>query len=191
VAIGDYLWFLESQQSAVNPQCLIMAHGRYTLGRGVFHVPAGVTVHFYAPHGSTLVNPSVQTHILENHSATVRDVGPNEECYRYELGKVFGHGADDGGGEYYQNVHQWMQDANDRFGTVRKEGLPPYWAPHVVSVRNRFQMNKLVELESLIAQVRAYRGAISHFYFLACRAKFSPGRGLRRGRIVEAVDYKV
>jgi len=190
-AIGKDLWFFESQQHAANPQCLIMGHGRYTLARGVFLVPAGVTVHFFAPHGSTLVNPSVQTHMLANHSAIHHDIGPNQECFRYEVGKVLGHGADDGGGEYYQQVYDWMQDASARFGIARKAGLPPFWAPHVVSVRNRYSLTKLVELESLITQVTAHNPAVTDFYFLACRAKFLPRRGFRRGRIVEAVDYKV
>jgi hypothetical protein len=191
VALGEHLWFFASPLGPNHPQCLIMAHGGYTIGRGVFLVPAGVTMHFYAPHGSTLVNPSVQTQILENHSAAIHDLGPGRECYRYELGKVLGHGADDGGGEYYQSVSRWMEDATERYGNPRKDGLPPYWAPHIVSVRNRGNRRQTVELESLIEQVRAHNNAVTHFYFLACRAKFTARRGGRRGRLVEAVDYFV
>jgi hypothetical protein len=164
-----------------------MAHGGWTEGGPSFTVPAGITVHFYIPHGATAANPSVQMHILERSNYADRHVyRGGDACYNYSLAKVFGHGADVGSADYYSQVEVYMDQAG---AGVERGGRN--WAPNLVSVRNRMLHSRSVTLESLIYQVKAAHADISNFYVLACRAVFSRGSWTKRSRILPHEQIRI
>ena len=186
--IGDQLYFFRSERrnaaGHADPDmanCLVMAHAGHSLEdnslKGVddfgrFVVPAGVTVHFYVPHGDTANNPSVQTHIHENRHVVSEDIAAGGKCFNYRLSKVLGHGADTAEEmprDYNMRVQEFMVGGAGGVQNARS------WAPNVVTVRNRLLSSSSITLQDLITQVRRVHPSMSHFHMLACRAVFTKG----------------
>lgn len=173
--IGSKLFLFRSLDGN-NTECLIMAHGGYAMGDGQFAVPGGVTVHFYAPHGVALNDPSVMENIQLMKNPVAHDVAAGQNCWNYKLYKVLGR---HGGGDSYLDVEMFMDQAHGfmddvragRFAAVDRAGNRR-WAPNVVTVRNRTMRDKFVTLQTLITDVRGRLPTITDFHILACRTVF-------------------
>ena len=104
--------------------CVMDAHGGYLFENRSFTVPAGVTLHFYSDHGSSVMDPGRGALELSrrHHRAVVREtLSEGDTCHNYLLSKSWG-----------DHIHKGEPDKVDH-DTASKE----IKSASLLTVRNR------------------------------------------------------
>ena len=187
--IGDNFYLFKALSST--PECLISAHGGHERERH-FQVPPGITLHFYALHGFTLMDPG--TAVL-NAKLTPKETitGPGK-CHDYSLSKY--QGRHNTNNESYGSIATQIQAT----GAARSEAQSKYIkaaaanAPafklgmlresvvsrhevNVVTVRNRFGAGDML-LSELITAVHGAFPSLTVFHCSFCRSSMNFDAGL-------------
>jgi hypothetical protein len=166
VRLGDLVYFLDSPQAGMT-NCLIMAHGSLATER-MFQV-APVNLHFFAPHGRTLKNPSIVDLVTklrhEGASAAPANDVPQGRVYPdMWLSKVIGRGGE----KYtYEEIASYQESPN---ASVR------WQEPHIVLVRHRVLGRNSILLSAVLALVMRHKPAITDAYVAACRPHMVDGK---------------
>lgn len=187
-AIGSNLYLFSTTQSA--SECLISAHGGYDKENVTFKVPAGVTIHFYAPHKHVLQDPGVKMMAQDLSSFAVETCKPGQDCVNYTLTKY--QGRHNTAGETYDSIESTIRDFERRFletqdkmakmGDVDKltkgqlaryqmlgGSLANLKALNVATIRNRWY-HAGVTLKYVVAEVTKAAKGISVFHCSFCRS---------------------
>jgi hypothetical protein len=165
VRLGDLVYFLESPREG-QANCLIMAHG--SLATEHLFQNAPVNLHFFAPHGRTLKNPSIPDLVtkLRHEGASAppaNDVLAGSVYPDMWLSKVIGRG----GNPYsYKEISSYQQSPS----AIR-------WAePHVVLIRHRVFGRSSILLSAALALLRQHKPTITDVYVAACRPHVVDGK---------------
>ena len=187
--IGDNFYLFKALSST--PECLISAHGGHERERH-FQVPPGITVHFYALHGFTLMDPG--TAVL-NVKLTPKETitGPGK-CHDYALSKY--QGRHNKANESYatiatqvQSIGQGRLAAQEKYVKAAAAAAPDWklgmlresvvsrHEVNIVTVRNRVGAGDML-LSTLIAEVHGAFPSMTVFHCSFCRSSMNFDAGL-------------
>jgi hypothetical protein len=166
VRLGDLVYLLESPRES-QTNCLIMAHGSLATEHMFQNAP--VNLHFFAPHGRVLTNPSVVELVtkLRHKGATAPPANDASQGRVYPdmwLSKVIGRGGEP---YTYEEIASYQQSPN-RFARWEE--------PHVVLVRHRVFGRNSILLSAVLALLRQHKPAITDVYVAACRPHVVDGK---------------
>ncbi len=186
-ALGRYLYLFKSRSNSVD--CIVSAHGGYIFENSGFTVPQGVTLRFYSPHSSSLIDPGLGSFQRAAAQAIpVQTVKGGEICCNYLLSKYQGrHGNED---ETYESIAKGVNEIDmgrqGLFGALMKAGdtknpradnqeklllaLGRNIGGSVLTVRNRFDVVFGIKLSDAIAAARKEMPTLREFYCIFCRA---------------------
>lgn len=187
LAIGNSLYLHRAKAGPVTPghHLLISAHGVFLQELGLFgrplrtRVPAWTQLHFYAPHGDSILDPTVPA-ILAGDFQVFETIRPGSPVVDYRLSKYQGrHGSVN---ETYASITNNL-DANEAVldaiqqaaakGRAIKRG--PNFAFHfdVLTIRNRWWMKGSLG-EKLSDVLGALQGAGYRYENIHCSFCRSP-----------------
>ena len=133
-----YVWTQGGGKESQKEGAIISSHGGQAIFNGEFSVPDGVTLHFYAPHGYALQDPSLFSVILGKATVNETVKGPKKFA-DYKLHKYQGsHGNES---ENYESIgllgmtDQELIDAG--FSRQQLESRDKPLPLDVITIRNR------------------------------------------------------
>jgi len=186
-ALGRYLYLFKSRTNSAD--CIISAHGGYMFENKAFTVPKGVTLRFYSPHSSSLLDPGLGTFQRSASQAIpVETFTGGQICCNYLLSKYQGrHGNED---ETYESIAKGVNDVDmgrqsvfgvlmnkSKVGSVDRDAqeklllsLGRNIGGSVLTIRNRFDVVFGVKLSDALAAARKEMPTLREFYCIFCRA---------------------
>lgn len=187
--IGKNFYLFKAVSST--PACLISAHGGHYREQH-FELPPGVTVHFYALHGFTLLDPGTQ--VLNLQVTPKESITGPASCHDYVLSKYQGrHNARE---ETYGSIATQVRDtaqarseAQTKYMRRAAEGAPDWQLIsardqvtsrteiNIVTVRNRVGAGDM-RLSALINAVHAAYPSFTVFHCSFCRSSMNFEAGL-------------
>lgn len=198
--IGDNFYLFKSPIST--PECLISAHGGHERERH-FQVPSGLTVHFYALHGFTLMDPG--TALLNAKVAPKESITGPGKCHDYSLSKY--QGSHNKAGESYTTIADQLKntaasrtDAQQKYMVEAAKGAPAWKLSmlrdkvttqnpvNVVTVRNRVGAGDQL-LSTLINAVHSAFPEITIFHCSFCRSSMNFDAGLSHKATMSAEHF--
>ncbi|MCA9543661.1 MAG: hypothetical protein KC613_04705 [Myxococcales bacterium] len=157
-AIGDSLYLHRAKAGPITPghHLLISAHGVFVQELAFFgrplstRVPAWCQLHFYAPHGDSILDPTVPA-ILSGSYQVFETIRPGSPVVDYRLSKYQGrHGSVN---ETYESITENLRANEAVLDTIQQQAAKgraikfgPNFAFHfdVLTIRNRWWMKASV-----------------------------------------------
>jgi hypothetical protein len=185
--LGRHFYLFKSKTNSTD--CIISAHGGYISEIFAFDVPRGVTLRFYSPHSSTLIDPGLGSfQRKESRALAIEILHGGERCKNYRLQKYQGHHGNEN--ETYESIANGVlqQDLvrGSMFGKLMRAKHDPNSTPDylqnllidlgrqyggsVLTVRNRWDAKLGVSLSDAIDAARTEMPTIRNFFCLFCRA---------------------
>jgi len=199
--IGENFYLFKALSST--PECLVSAHGGHDRERH-FEVPAGVTVHFYALHGFTLLDPG--TAVLNAKLTPKESITGPASCHDYSLSKYQGR-HNKTGQETYASIAaqvrattQARTDAQAKYVTRAAAGAPAWQLDmlranvtsqkeiNIVTVRNRVGAGDML-LSTLIGAVHGAYPSFTVFHCSFCRSSMHADAGLGHKATMSAEHF--
>lgn len=171
-----YLWHSGTRKQSV----VITSHGGYSMSNRPFKVPAHMTIHFYAPHGFILSDPSIKS-VTTGTIKPFDSYGPGAWCPNYKLTKYQGsHGGKPGKpAETYGDIAQGMHRDAEIAHTEQFLGRPlneeelgriRHVVMDVITIRNR-KLMKSPTLEEVIQTMGSKGVRYTHVHCSFCRCR--------------------
>ncbi|MBW6399862.1 hypothetical protein KPL78_18530 [Roseomonas sp. HJA6] len=172
--IGRYIYLFRAQTE--DQTCVIDAHGGFVFENRSFTVPAGVTLKFYTPHGSAVIDEGqFALNVAQFDYTVAEEITGGQPCHNYLLAKAWGthtFGDDEDDKRITYARAEAMLDAQDdrRTRQTQRFGAPMDSVASLVTIRNRWDLWTGIPLETVIHEVRQVMPTLTTFHCTFCRS---------------------